>query len=265
MMTFATLTTTGSRERPSLGRAVAAFVRLEVRRTLANRRYLMFVAGFPVFFYLLYTNIGQQGDVNAVSVRDFLLVSMATYGAIGAALQVANSVAAERASGWTRQLRVTPLPPLAYVAAKMVSSFVTSLPALLLVSAAAIIVNHVALPLTTWAQLIGLLAVATIPFVGLGVLIGLTVGSESAQIVVMPVYLGLAIVGGLWIPLASLPDAVAAIGRWLPSYRAADLGWTTVAGQPISLSDIGVLVAYAVVIGAIVAWAYRRQELTARA
>lgn len=264
-MTSATLIATTSRERPPLGRAVAAFVRLEVRRTLANRRYLMFVAGFPVFFYLLYTNIGLEGEVNATTVRNFLLVSMATYGAIGAALQVANSVAAERASGWTRQLRVTPLPPLAYVTAKMVASFVTSLPALLLVSAAAILVNHVALPLTTWVQLIGLLAVATIPFVGLGVLIGLTVGSESAQIVVMPIYLALAIVGGLWIPLTSLPDAMAAIGRWLPSYRAADLGWSTVAGKPIPLSDVGVLVAYAVAIAVVVAWAYRRQELSARA
>jgi ABC-2 type transport system permease protein len=44
---------------------------------------------------------------------------MATYGAIGGALQVSAPVARERASGWTRQLRVTPLPPVAYLLAKL--------------------------------------------------------------------------------------------------------------------------------------------------
>jgi hypothetical protein len=41
------------------------------------------------------------------------MISMATYAAIGR-LGGAIVIAQERESGWTRQLRVTPLPPIAY-------------------------------------------------------------------------------------------------------------------------------------------------------
>jgi ABC-2 type transport system permease protein len=259
-MTAATVPAASFRQGPSLFLATLAFTRLEITRVLANRRYLMFVGVFPVFFYLLWTNIGLQGDPSdAEAYATFLLVSIATYGAIGGALQVSATVARERASGWTRQLRVTPLPPVAYVLAKLLASFVTSLPALVLVSAAGILINHVALPTATWVELIGLLAVAMLPFAALGVLIGLTIEPENVQIAVMALYFALAIAGGLWVPLSFMPDLVASIGQYLPSYRAADLGWTLVSGTPIDLADVAWLAGYTALLAGLVAWAYRHQ------
>jgi ABC-2 type transport system permease protein len=134
---------------------------------------------------------------------------------------------------------------------------------LVFVAAAAIVVNDVALPATTWLELLAELALGTLPFVGLGVLIGLTVGVDSAQIVVMVSYLGMAVVGGLWAPLSSLPDVVATVGRVLPSFRLADLGWRTVAGQPIEATDVVALIGYTLAVALLVAWAYRRQETAA--
>lgn len=248
---------------PSLVRATAAFTRLEISRVLSNRRYLMFVGVFPVFFYLLWTNIGlQDGQASDAAERTFFLVSMATYGAIGGALQVSATVARERAAGWTRQLRVTPLPPVAYVLAKLVASFITSLPALVLVAAAGILINHVALPAMTWIALIGLLALAMLPFAALGVLVGLTIELENVQIAVMLLYFALAIAGGLWVPLALMPDIVASIGQYLPSYRAADIGWAVVNARPVEIADVAWLFGYSVVLGGLVAWVYRHQELT---
>jgi ABC-2 type transport system permease protein len=263
-MTATSLPIAPARLEPSVLRATAAFTRLEIRRVLSNRRYLMFVAIFPVFFYLLWTNIGLQGDqADAAAYRTFLLVSMATYGAIGGALQVSAPVARERASGWTRQLRVTPLPPVAYLLAKLAASFLTSLPALVLVSAAGILVNHVSLPATTWIELVGLLALAMLPFAAIGVLVGLTIAPESVQIAVMVIYFTLAIAGGLWVPLSLMPDLVASIGQYLPSYRAADLGWTIVSGNPVELADVVWLLAYTMLLAGLVAWAYRRQDVRA--
>lgn len=249
-----------ARLEPSLLRATAAFTGLEIRRVLVNRRYLMFVGVFPVFFYLLWTNIGLQGDAaDAAAYGSFLLVSMAAYGAIGGALQVATPVARERASGWTRQLRVTPLPPAAYLLAKLAASFVTSLPALVLVATAGILINHVSLPAIAWLELVGLLALAMLPFAAIGVLIGLTIEPENVQIAVMALYFTLAIAGGLWVPLSLMPDVVASIGQYLPSYRAADLGWAVVSGRTIDLTDAAWLLGYTGLLAGLVAWAYRRQ------
>jgi hypothetical protein len=37
--------------------AWAAYLALEIRRAVRNRRYLFFAIGFPVVFYLLYTGV----------------------------------------------------------------------------------------------------------------------------------------------------------------------------------------------------------------
>ena len=102
-----------------------AYLRLEVRRSLRNRRYLIFTVVFPVMLYVLYTAIlpaTANGPIDGLPWPVYFLVSMAAYGAIGASMSQAAPVATERRAGWARQLRVTPLPGIAYVAAKVVSA-----------------------------------------------------------------------------------------------------------------------------------------------
>ena len=61
--------------------------------------------------------------------RTYFMVSMASFGAMVAALNAGGTrLAAERASGWTRQLRVTPLPAWSYVSTKIAASMVIVLP-----------------------------------------------------------------------------------------------------------------------------------------
>ena len=66
-MTAVTHATRSIRRPASVG-ALAAFVRLEVRRALRNRRYVMFAVAFPVVFYALYTGVlsGTSADATAL-------------------------------------------------------------------------------------------------------------------------------------------------------------------------------------------------------
>ena len=137
-----------------------AYLRLEVRRSLRNRRYLVFTVVFPVMLYVLYTAVlpaTASGPIAGLPWNVYFLVSMAAYGAMGAAMSQANPIATERRQGWARQLRVTPLPSLAYVAAKVASAVLLTVPALALVGAAGQVVNHVDLGLPTWAATIAVL------------------------------------------------------------------------------------------------------------
>ena len=97
---------------PSPLQTTVVYLRLEVPRTLRNRRLIMLTIVFPVTFYLLFTQVLTGGARLGNDERAFLMVSMASYGAIGATLSAAVRVAMERTNGWTRQLRVTPLPAL---------------------------------------------------------------------------------------------------------------------------------------------------------
>ena len=51
-------------------RAMAAYLGLELRRALRNRRYFVFAIGFPVAFYLLYTGVLQGGGGGAIAAGE---------------------------------------------------------------------------------------------------------------------------------------------------------------------------------------------------
>jgi ABC-2 type transport system permease protein len=253
---------TMTRQRRGSIRSLRALIRLDVARSIRNQRYLVLTIGFPVAFYLLYTTVLQTGDpskarIGDVPWRTYFMASMAAYGALASTLSGSRIVAGERVSGWTRQLRVTPLAPSAYVVARLIASLLTTLPAILLVTAAGVVANGVSLRGTELVELIVLLALGSLPFAALGILIGYVFDGDSAQGATMATLFGLAILGGLWAPVATFPVALGNIARMLPSYRLADLGWRAVGGKAPDLADVMVLLAYAAVLGALVAWRYR--------
>ena len=244
--------------------AISAYLRFEVPRTLRNRRFIVLAIGFPVLFYLLFTRVltGTTGVDPAAEA--FGMVSIAAFGAIGASLSGAVRVAMERTNGWTRQLRVTPLPSVAYVTTKVASGYLTAVPPIALVMVVAFVVNGVSLPVTTWLAIFIALAVGAIPFAALGVLIGYVFEESTAQLVFTISYVGLAVLGGLWTPISAFPDTLATLARLTPSYHYANLGWTALAGQPLDVTDVVVLAIYALAFVAILAWRYRVSEQKAR-
>jgi ABC-2 type transport system permease protein len=244
--------------------ATGGYLRLELPRTLRNRRFIVLAVAFPVAFYLLFTRVLTGGAVLTADERAFFMVSMAAYGAIGASLSVAVRVSMERSNGWTRMLRVTPLPALGYVITKLATAYLTAVPSILLVMAAGFFVNGVTLPLSTWLAVFVLLSLGVLPFAALGVAIGYAFDESSAQMVFTISFVGLAILGGLWTPISQFPDSLATIGRMLPSYHFANLGWSAVAGRAPDPSDVLALVAYGAVFTGIVAWRFRVSELRTR-
>jgi ABC-2 type transport system permease protein len=245
-----------------------AYLRLEVRRMLRNRRYLVFTIAFPVLLYVLYTAVlPDRGDspIDGLAWPVYFLVSMAAYGAIGAAMSQAAPIAIERRGGWARQLRVTPLSGRSYVAAKVVSAVVLTVPALVLVAAAGAVVNHVALGLPTTGLIVGALALGSIPFAALGLLIGYLLDADSAQGGMVLGYFTLAILGGLFAPLDVFPEPLATIGRVVPSSHLADLGRAVAAGRVPDPADVLVLGAWAIALGGLAAWRYLRDERAGRA
>jgi ABC-2 type transport system permease protein len=179
------------------------------------------------------------------------------YGSIGAAMSQTVPIATERRTGWVRQLRVTPLPAAAYVTGKLAAALLATVPALMLMAAAGIVVNHVALGAADVVRLVATLAVGSLPFAALGVLLGYLLDVESAQGGMVLTFFALAVLGGLFVPLDAFPDALATIGRILPSGHLAAIGRATLAGRAPDLGDIAVLIAWTVVLCTLAAWRYR--------
>lgn len=242
-----------------------SYLWLEVRRTLRNPRYILFTIGFPVGFYLIFTSIYGKATLGsgaaALQFAAFYMVSMATYGVMGATLNSnSTGLANERASGWSRQLRVTPLAPPAYVLGKAVMAMVLALPALLLVALLGAVLHHVQMSAADWLGFLLGTWLGSIPFAALGILMGYVLDTQSAQSGTMIVYLGLSLLGGVWFPYQIMPHAMQDVARLLPSYHLASLGWNAVSGHWIGTGHLAVLAAYTVIFGVIAMRRYRRDE-----
>src|SRR5690606_13079216 len=111
-----------------------------------------------------------------------------------------SGLAEDRAAGWLRRLRLTPLSPAAVVAGKAVTGVVIVVPAIAAVLAAGVLVNGVRLGAGQWIAIAGLLWAGSVPFTLFGLGNGYLLSGQSAALVNFAASLVLAVGGGLWLP-----------------------------------------------------------------
>jgi ABC-2 type transport system permease protein len=210
-----------------------------------------------VFFRAVF---GSSGTSEGLPSDTTALVIFAVFGSLASGLYAtAPALAQERATGWLRQLRVTPLPGWATVAGKIAAAMAYALPAIALVGVAAAVSQGVELSWGGWVELILLLWIATAPFAALGTLIGLTVrNAEPAQSAASAVMIVLWVLGGMLTSPSDLPGTLEAIAHELPTNAAAELGWAAARGDAVPASAIIVVLAWTVGLGALAALAWRR-------
>jgi ABC-2 type transport system permease protein len=234
-----------------------AYLWLEAKRQWRNREVLIFRLGLPTAIYLILT--AAQGDTT--DSPGGRMVAVAALAAVISGLAAGPTLGEERANGWLRQLRTTPLRPSAAVAAKIVVAMSFALPSIALVAAAAGLVGDnqgTALGWAQWLQLVGLMWLATTPITAVGALIGLTFGGEAAQGATTLAFVVLWLAGGIFTPPSQMPDALAAVARTLPSWGVVQVGESVAGGRSLPASALVVLAAWTAGAGALAALAWRR-------
>lgn len=242
---------------------LVAFGAFEVGRLVRSWKFLAITIGFPVIFYLLFLGDRGAGTVvgGNVTWRAYLMVSMCSFGALVAALNAGGTrLSMERASGWARQLRVTPIPAWSYVTTKVIASMLVALPVIALVEVVAAGFGGVRLAAGTWIELTALLWGTALPFAVLGVFIGFLVATEAAFPVVTGLMFVLGYFGGLFTPVTRMSGPLQAVAHALPSYHHDALGLALLGGHPQAPSHWLVLGGYVVVLGLGIAWKHRIEE-----
>ncbi|MET7679666.1 ABC transporter permease [Streptomyces sp. NPDC005423] len=234
------------------------YLRLEVRRTLRDAGFVIGGIAMPVMMYLLFTNLG--GDDGGYRAQ--AMVGMAAYGAVGSALNTGGGVAEDRAIGWLRQLRVTPMTPRQVVLGRALTGSVTVLPSIVAVLAAGGVVNGVRLDAWQWGGLALLLWLGSVPFTLLGLGNGYGLTGQTTGVANMACNLGLAVVGGLWFPVSLFPGWLRALSAYTPTNRFAQLGTSVVDGHAPAPGAVVVLTVWLLAFGSYAVLAYRRTGRT---
>ena len=237
---------------------MTTLIRLEILRTLRNKRYLMFTVLYPALLYVFFISAYSGGSVaGGVPAKSYFMVSMATFGAVGAVLTgSAQRISLERKSGWVRQLRLTALPGRAYTTGKIASCAVTTLPAILVVFAIGAF-EGVELSAAQWLGLAVVLWLGSFVFAALGVALGYAAQPDAVQPVVMIVYMLMALFGGTWFPVG---DSLRTFARFNPVYLYNQLASFAQPGHSLDTAAVAGLAGFLAVFVAAAAHLYRKDS-----
>jgi ABC-2 type transport system permease protein len=238
-----------------------SYLTVEVRRLFRSPRFIVFVVAFPVLMFLLQANVfTKASDPDHAAIVAVVMVNMMAFGAFAAATMNGAKLAVERATGWQRQLRLTPLSGAGYLGGKALSGLLVGLPALVLVPLLAVFAEGVHLDAGSWVRIIAGIWLGTIPLVLLGLLLGQFGTPESMQPVNMIVMLGMGFLGGLWIPLETMPGWMHQLAQAMPTYWVLGLVRPAVTNEMLVAfpAAVAVLGAWTIVLGTLVIRRYRK-------
>ena len=231
---------------------------------LRDWAFLGFVIVMPTTIYLFFSSMyGDEGGGSGINVAAVMMVTMATYGGLGAAMNAGSQIQSERSSGWFRQLMLTSLSPAQFVLAKILTAIAVLIPAIGTVFLAGA-ARGVRLDAGTWAASLGLIVTALLPMIVFGLVIALWFKPQTATAVTTLAMLALAALGGLWVPLQLMPEVMQTIGKLLPSYWASQIGAWPLVGGDFPWQGVIVLVVWLAVLVGVGALGYRRAIRTSR-
>lgn len=245
-----------ARVAPPLGGFNFTAVLLELRRVLRNRRTLMFIVVFPGVFFYLFGMAGGASRRPGAPALAMVMVSMAVYGAMVGSTSAGAAVAVERSMGWSRQLRLTPLSPLAYVAMKVLTAMMLGLAAIVstytvgaLAGAQLTASQWILTALAAWG--------GSCVFAAFGLFMGLLIASENVMQFAGPAMAIMAMFGGIFVPVALLPQGIQMVARFTPMYGIGELARSPLTGTLTTAAVTSVIV-WAIIFGALAMLLFKR-------
>lgn len=247
-----------ARRIPPMGGFNLTLLGLEAKRLLRNRRTVVFTFVLPAVFYLIF-GVGQDYSSQPAghgNVAAYIMVSMALYGAMLATTSGGAMVSIERAAGWSRQLRLTPLSAGAYIMVKVLIAMLLGLASVAVVNVAGV-VTQAEMPLGRWVACFLLAWLLSAVFAAFGLFMGYLLPSENVMQILGPGLAILAFGGGLFVPLQD-GTLWASIAKLTPMYGISDIAHLPLLGGSLSAGSVAsVLVWGSVFVGGAM-WRFRK-------
>lgn len=223
--TFAATAVTSARPAMPMRRVFNAYwteIKYECLRMMRTPAFAVPFLAIPVALYLFFGLLisGNADATRSLNTPFYLYTGFSVVGIMGPGLfGFGISIALERDQGLLRLKRALPMPPAAYLLAKMCMAMLFS--AIVALGITLLAVYGKGLPLGPRAiGTFGVLVLGTLPFCAIGLFIGARVNGRIAPAIVNVVYLPMIYLSGLFFPL---PKAISWIAVFSPAFHLNQL------------------------------------------
>lgn len=229
-------------------RVLAAYLaeaRSECVRYLRSPGFMLPLVLFSSIFYIFFGVV--MGPSFGHGAKSYFLASYSVFGVMAAGLfGFGVSVATERDNGLLMLKRALPMPRGAYLIGKMIMAMAAAALVMTLMLLIGGLLGHVAMSASLVIGMLVTGVLGVLPFCALGMWIGSVAKGQVAPGVINLVYLPMAFLSGLWIPLPQLPAFFHHLAPVFPSYHLEQimLDAANVQSGPL-LVHVLVLVAWA--------------------
>ncbi|CRH89883.1 ABC-type transport system involved in multi-copper enzyme maturation%2C permease component [Chlamydia trachomatis] len=240
-----------------------ALLKIEWIKTWREWPTFIMAIGMPVGFFLFYSGMTMFSDPvqQKAFIQSYMLTmtafSMSSFGFFSFPFMLVE----DRANHWLAYLVHSPIAIWQYYASKVcrvLLYFACSITVTFLFGA---LFRGVHLSLERWLGSIALLLVSSLIFLAFGLLISQIKSQQVMSIVANIAFLGLAIIGGSWMPIEAFPGWLQSISKWTPLYHVNQFVVQFAQNGSFLWKSFASVIVYAIIIAGLALWIKGKTEV----
>ncbi|MDO5375921.1 MAG: ABC transporter permease [Staphylococcus rostri] len=224
-----------------------SYFKYELLMLTRKKAYTILSIGLPLVFYILFTSMISVPKAYEATFYKEYMFSMATYSLSSfCIITFPIELIGDKKYGWVKNLFKTPLSPFHYYLGKTMKIMLLFCLAIILLFLTGAVYKDVSMSMTEWLVSGVLLWLGASSLLSLGVILAQFNDLQTASAISNIVYLALALLGGLWVPVDNFPEWLKQIAYVTPTYHIKELGVSFTTSEGLHLASCYVLVAYAI-------------------
>ncbi|MDQ0223254.1 ABC transporter permease [Streptococcus moroccensis] len=240
-----------------------ALLKNEIILTFRTWPVFIMAVGLPLFFFLFYSSMDMYKDpeMQKAFVQSYMLTmtafSMSSFGFFSFPVMIHS----DKSDHYLTYIEHSPLSIRHYYLAKIIRVLVYYLISILVTFSVGAFVRGVELPPLRWLGAILLLLLASFFFLSLGLLLAQIPSQQVMTIVANIAFLGLAIIGGSWMPIETFPKWLQNISKLTPTYHVNQVVVQYAKDGDLLWKSLGIVLIYAIIISGIALAIKHRTEV----
>lgn len=206
--------------------------------------------GMPVFFFLFFSGmeLSSNSEEQKVLVTAYMLTmtafSMSSFGFFSFPAMLVE----DKTSYWLTYIEHSSVSIWQYYLSKVIRVLVCFLLSILATFLFGAIFRGVTMPLSRWLGSATLLLLSSLLFLAFGLLISQMKSQQLMTIVGDIAFLGLAIIGGSWMPIETFPEWMQKLAKVTPIYHVNILVTDFAKNAQLNWQSLIIVLGYAIII-----------------